>query len=350
MVPRGKAPAANPLDVRGLTLSTLAALVYTVIEAPNKGWGSASTLVGFAIALAAAMPLSGSSGQHRADARRTPVRQPALHRSVRRGHGRVLRALGFIFLITQYMQILRRYSALPTGVRILPVAIAIAVTSGLGTVLAVRIGNKIVIAAGLLLVEPGSPGSLRQTRRCPIPRSRCRWSCWVRAGTHHGAGHRSHHGCRPARAGRRRSAVNDATREVGGTLGVAIIGSVYASLYRSKLDSARVPAAALDMAKGSFGASRAAAAQLPSASAQELLSKANSGFLDGLHAGCGVAAAACAVGALIVVAFLLAFRGDRAHESTGPLRRTCRDTRRCRRHDRPGPANGATPAAGSSRC
>jgi len=50
---------------------------------------------------------------------------------------------------------MRGYSALEAGVRILPVAISIAVSSGLGTLLAVRIGNKIVIAAGLLLVGSG---------------------------------------------------------------------------------------------------------------------------------------------------------------------------------------------------
>jgi hypothetical protein len=53
------------------------------------------------------------------------------------------------------------------------------------------------------------------------------------------------------------SAVNDAIRLVGGTLGVAILGSVYASLYRAKVATAVVPQAAREAAKGSYGASSA---------------------------------------------------------------------------------------------
>src|SRR5204862_2182784 len=57
---------------------------------------------------------------------------------------------GFSFLITQYFQFFKGYAPLSTGVRLLPVAIAVAVTSVLGTQLAVRFGTKQVVTAGLV--------------------------------------------------------------------------------------------------------------------------------------------------------------------------------------------------------
>src|SRR5207245_4236688 len=56
---------------------------------------------------------------------------------------------GFTFLITQYFQFVRGYTPLGTGVRILPVASSVAVAAVVGTKLAVRIGNKAVVASGL---------------------------------------------------------------------------------------------------------------------------------------------------------------------------------------------------------
>src|SRR4029077_8363039 len=57
---------------------------------------------------------------------------------------------GFIFLVTQYFQFLKGYGPLSTGVRLLPVALCVAVASILGARLAVRVGTKLVVAAGLV--------------------------------------------------------------------------------------------------------------------------------------------------------------------------------------------------------
>jgi hypothetical protein len=226
---------------------------------------------------------------------------------------------GFVFLIVLYFQIMRGYSPLQAGVRVLPVAVSLAASSGIGTVLAVRIGNKIVVAAGLVLVGGGYT--------------------WIAAAQTQGTSYGlivlqmillgSGMGLstapateailgvvRPEQAGIG-SAVNGATRLIGGTLGVAILGSVYASLYRSKLDTGGLPRAAVDIAKGSYGASRLAAAQLPPGPARRLIAHANSGFLDGLHASCAVAAAVCVLGAMIVLAFLPAFPGETRDEDSG---------------------------------
>ena len=104
----------------------------------------------------------------------------------------------------------------------------------------------------------------------------------------------------PAKAGVG-SAVNDATREAGGTLGVAIIGSVYASLYTSSLGHSaltKLAAPALASAKSSVGAGLAIVAHTPLAERATALDAVQSAFMSGLHTGCVVAAGVCAIGAL----------------------------------------------------
>ena len=76
---------------------------------------------------------------------------------------------GFIFLIILYFQIMRGYSPLAAGVRVLPVAVAIAISSGSGTVLAVRIGNKAVVAAGLVAARCRRSAGSAASRPRPPP-------------------------------------------------------------------------------------------------------------------------------------------------------------------------------------
>ena len=65
---------------------------------------------------------------------------------------------GFIFLMTQYFQFVRAYSPLSTGVHLLPVAISVAIGSTLGTRLAVRLGTKAIVTAGLALQAASTSG------------------------------------------------------------------------------------------------------------------------------------------------------------------------------------------------
>src|SRR6185312_9415807 len=134
-VPTSRDPAAPPVDVPGLMLSSIGitALVYTVIEAPNWGWHSAHTAAGFAVSVVVLAVFALWE-------RRTP--HPMLDVSVffnRRFSGGSLAVtagfltlFGFIFVITQYFQFIKGYTAFETGVRLLPVAISIAVASIVG--------------------------------------------------------------------------------------------------------------------------------------------------------------------------------------------------------------------------
>src|SRR5262249_17286236 len=136
----------------GLILSSaaMALLVFTIIEAPTYGWAAARTLAGFA---AAAVLLAAFIAAERRAAH--PMLDMSLFRNLRfsAASGAVtvsfFTLFGFIFLMTQYFQFVRGYGPLATGVRLLPVALAVAAGSVAGTQLAVRAGTKLIVTTGL---------------------------------------------------------------------------------------------------------------------------------------------------------------------------------------------------------
>ncbi len=157
-VPPSRDPSAPRLDVLGLALSTvtIGLLVYTVIEAPGRGWSAASTMAEFA---GAAVALIVFVVWERRQSE--PMLEVELFKNLRfsAASGAISVALfallGFIFLITMYFQFLHGYSPFSTGLRLIPVAVAIGVFSGVGPTLAVRLGNNRVVGAGLALMAIG---------------------------------------------------------------------------------------------------------------------------------------------------------------------------------------------------
>ncbi|EUA14490.1 integral membrane transport domain protein [Mycobacterium kansasii 732] len=109
------------------------------------------------------------------------------------------------------------------------------------------------------------------------------------------------------------SAVNDTTREFGGTLGVAIVGSVFASVYSGRLASAAAPAGLPDDLRSAMQRSIAMAdkviGQLPAQRNTAIRDAVQHAFLDGLQAGTLVCAG-IALTAAVVVAWLLPPRAE----------------------------------------
>ena len=126
------------------------------------------------------------------------------------------------------------------------------------------------------------------------------------------------------------SAVNDATRLIGGTLGVAVIGSVYASVYGSRLTAttpAGVPGQVAALAHQSVGAAYAAAGGVAGLGhpvlGQALRLAATNAFLRGLTVGALVAGGVAAAGAILTALFLPAqpARQERSPPATGDVGR-----------------------------
>jgi EmrB/QacA subfamily drug resistance transporter len=308
-VPTSRDPSTPPVDVVGLALSTLAigTLVFTIIEAPERGWTGPATTAGFALAAAAAAVFVAWERR-----RPHPMLDVSLFRNLRfsAASGSIMviffALAGFIFLITQYFQFLKGYAPLSTGVRILPVATCIAIGSLVGVRLSVGVGNKAVVATGLFLV--GVSFAWVSTASTATPYIEIAGQM-ILAGLGMGLttapATEAIMGVVPKEKAGIGSAVNDATRELGATLGVAIIGSVYASLYASGIEVAAgsLPAPALDAASESIGAALAVSTQLGPAG-QPLLEASQTAFFDGFQLGCLVAAGVLVIGAAFAARFL----------------------------------------------
>ncbi len=304
LVPESRDPVARPLDFPGLGLSVamLSLLTWTIIEAPEFGWSSVQTLAGFGVV---ALLLVAFVMRERSTA--YPMLDVSLFRDRRfsAASGAVtitfFALFGFIFLITQYFQFIRGYGALSTGLRILPVATSIAVASVAGALLAPRIGTKTVVTTGLVLF--GLSFLWISTVTVDASYASVIVPQMVLMGL--GMGLISTPATEsillvlpPARAGVG-SAVNDATRELGGTLGVAVVGSVFSSVYASSLadsDFGGLPGAALARAQDSVGAAQALAASSPG-----LSTAVQDAFMAGLHTSSLVVGVLCLVGAIAAV-------------------------------------------------
>src|SRR5215467_9900165 len=311
-VPTSKNPDAAGLDFPGLALSTaaMALLVFTIIEAPAYGWGSGRSVAGFA---ASAVLLAAFIGWERRAAH--PMLDVRLFRNMRfsAASGAVTVAFftlfGFIFLMTQYFQSVRDYGPLSTGVRLLPVALSVGIGSVAGTQLAVRLGTKLIVTVGLVAMA-GFYVWAALTASATLGYGIIAVQMVVYGlgmGLTSAPATESIMGAVSRRQAGVGSAVNDTTRLLGGTLGVAVIGSVYASLYGSRLTAtlpAGLPGRVSDNAHQSLGAAYAVAGRLPGAAGQAVHDAATNAFLHGLSIGCLVAGGVAAVGAVLAVLFL----------------------------------------------
>jgi EmrB/QacA subfamily drug resistance transporter len=315
-VPSSKDPSTPPIDWRGLLLSTagMGALVLSIIQAPSWGWASGRTLGTVAAGL---VILAVFVNVERRMAR--PMLDVRLFRNLRftAASGSITLGFftlaGFTFLVTQYFQFVRGYTPLGTGVRILPVAISIAVAAVLGTRLAVTLGNKAVVASGLLLFG----GALLWIAASATEST----SYLILAGTMVMGGGglglitapatEAIMGVVPKEKAGVGSAVNDATRLFGATLGVAVIGSVAASLYANRLGATiphDLPLRAALAAKGSVGGALVAAQSLGQAGlaipAHNLGVAAIGGFLHSFAWSLRVAGSVALAGAVMAAALL----------------------------------------------
>ena len=325
-VPTSRDPHAAPIDRAGFALSTatVGLLVYTIIEAPNHGWGSARTIGSFALTalLAAAFVARERSTEE-------PMLDLTLFRNLRFTAASVSVAIsffalsGFIFLVTQYFQFLKGYGPLSTGIRLLPVASFVAISSIVGAKLAVRFGTKLVVASGLfsmaafyLWVTTTSATTGYGTIAAQM----------VVLGTGMGLtsapATEAIMGVVPKAKAGVGSAINDATRLLGGTLGVAVIGSVYASLFASRLTNALpggLPAAAVRTAHASVGAALTVAGKIGQAGhpalAVAIHNAAHSAFFAGFGAANYLAAGVAGAGAVMALMLLPAQPNTGADEA-----------------------------------
>jgi EmrB/QacA subfamily drug resistance transporter len=332
-VPASRDPLAPAVDRGGFVLSAAAVglLIYTIIEAPERGWGGTVTLLG--LAATAALVAAFVAWERN---REEPMLDLALFANPRFTAASASVAIsffalsGFIFMVTQYFQFFKGYGPFSTGVRLLPVATCVAIFSVLGAKLAVRIGTKVIVGTGLLATAAFYLWATTTSITTGYGTIALQM---VVLGTGMGLtsapATEAIMGVVPKAKAGVGSAMNDATRLLGGTLGVAVIGSVFASIYASRLGDllpAALPGGAAATAKESVGAALAVAGEAAGTGhprvAAAVGEATNSAFLSGFHAGDLVAAGVAAAGAVLAFALLpaqppVADRGDAAEADVG---------------------------------
>jgi EmrB/QacA subfamily drug resistance transporter len=310
IVPESRSAERSPLDPVGAVLSVagLVALVYGIIEVPTKGWSDPQ----IAISLAAAVVLLAAFV---AWERRVahPMLDVSLFRDRRFSAASLsvtmtfFSLMGVLFLLTQYLQGVLGLSAFETGIRFIPIAAGVIVASPVAAILTARIGTRLVTSLGLVVVAAGL--ALLTTLGVSSPDLQVAGVLFVVAvgmGLAMTPATDAIMSALPKAQFGVGSAVNDATREIGGALGVAVLGSLFASTYASHLGAtlAGLPAAASDAATQSLAGAAAVAQALGGDAGAAVLAAARQSFVDGMSWTAVVGVGFAMVGALIAFAFL----------------------------------------------
>ncbi|HEY4853536.1 MAG TPA: MFS transporter [Streptosporangiaceae bacterium] len=308
-VPETAEPGGHRLDLLGTVLvgGALFVIVDAIIEAPDRGWTGTVTLAEIAAGLVAlgifawwelriANPLVDlrifASRAFSAAAASVTVVFFAL--------------FGSLFVLTQYLQLVHGYSPLSAGLRALPFALAMAAMSPLSPILATRFGTRLVIPAGMALMGLGlldlSTAGVH-TSYPPIALAVAIMGAGM--GMVMAPASTIIMTTVPAHQAGAGSAINDTIREVGGALGIAIVGSLAAAVYRSRLThllaARHAPGLVVHTATSSVAAANVVGQRVGGASGSELVSAAHIAFVNAMAIGVRVAAAAALVSAVAAV-------------------------------------------------
>ncbi|WP_261558294.1 MFS transporter [Frankia tisae] len=300
-VPDSADPDGPRLDVVGAVISVagLGALVYSIIEAPEHGWLGAATLTGLGIGVVLLVGFVAWELHTRA-----PLLDPRLFTRPAFAAGTVSILLqffaffGMIFVIMQYLQLVRGDSALVAAVSVLPMTAGLIPAARFAPKVAAAVGARACCVAGLVLITAGMVVLSRIGQDSPY---------WLLLAGLYPLGLGMGLAMTPATTAITDSlppalqgvgsAVNDLSRELGGALGIAVLGSLLSATYRNHLAlPAAVPSALVEKARSSLGV----AAHLGEPAA----SHARTAFVDGMHVAFLGGAVATAVAA-VAVALLL---------------------------------------------
>ena len=307
VVPDSRDPNPGRFDVPGalLSIGALVALIYAVIEAPDKGWLDPAILGAFGGALA--LGVAFVAWELRTAA---PMLDLSLFRNPRFSIGSLSISLAFfslfgaIFALTQFLQFAKDYSPLEAGAAMVPLAFGLMLGATRSARAAELVGTRRVVAAGLIGLGITLTTTLLWTSDVPY------WpiGLWfffgaLSMGCVMGPATASVMGAVPKEKAGVGSAMNDVTRQVGGSLGTAVIGSLVASFYGSRVSDAAsgLPSGARSAVTDSIGSADAVAAQLPADQGASLSHAAATAFTDALGLGLCAAAIAAFVAAVIVM-------------------------------------------------
>ncbi|MFF3936321.1 DHA2 family efflux MFS transporter permease subunit [Streptomyces phaeofaciens] len=319
LLPETRDPASPEVDVlsTALTASGLGALIYAIIEAPARGWGDPLVL---AMSAAAVVLIAGLVLRER----RMP--RPMLDMGLLAHRGFLFNTLaatlvmfvlsGLMFVLPPYLQAVLGHDALGTGVRLLPLMGGLIVAARGAQPVVARFGARAVVSAGLVVLAFAALLGSRTT----VDSGYGFTALWLSL-----AGAGFGFAVVPAMSGALAALPSDRAgsgsgllmtlRQVGGAIGIALLGSLLAGAFRDRLDVTGLPAAAADTAGDSVVAAHLIAERAGSA---HLAASANGAYVHGMTLALLVCAVAALVAALLAAALLPGTPGARRAGSPGP--------------------------------
>jgi EmrB/QacA subfamily drug resistance transporter len=326
LVPDSKDPTAPRLDPVGALLSIvgLASLLWAIIEAPIQGWGSTRTLVGAAFGAAVLVGFVQWEFHHS-----SPMLDMRFFKNPRFTAASVAVSLTFfslfgaLFVLTQYLQSVHGYSPLKAGALLIPQSLVMMVVAPSSAYVTQRLGNKLVVGFGLVTVAVSLAGFVALGASSPL------WQIialtvlmGIGMGNVMAPATDSIMGSLPREKAGVGSAMNDTTRQTGGAVGVAVLGSILASKFRSTITAGgranHLPADVTGAIKSDVGtALRVASSPLGRPHAAVISAIAKHSFILSFHVAALVGAVVIALAAIGVFKWLPA----RASDDPRPPRR-----------------------------
>lgn len=299
VVPAIAPQVTGRLDLLGALLSTaaVAALVDAIIEAPQRGWLDITTLGEFGLAAVLAAAFIGWELRVA-----EPLVQLRLFANRRFGLSALALAVTFfalfgtLFELSQYLQLVNGFSPLVAGLGAMPFAVAMATMSATSAITSRWLGIKGALVLGLLFVAAGL-GALATTSPDTAFATIAAQTALVGAGmgTLMAPASLEITAAVPVRYAAMASALNSVIRELGGVLGIAVVGTVVSAFYRGSMSGEP------GVAGHDLPSAHAVAAHLPADAAGPLLDVANQAFTDAMNRGAVVASATALISALLVL-------------------------------------------------
>ncbi|MFI0450931.1 MFS transporter [Actinomadura sp. 6N118] len=290
LLPESRNPRPGRWDALGTTLSIvgMVTLVYAIKHFGKDGFGDTGALVSAAVAV-----VTLGWFLRRCLRRPDPIleirlfRRPAFSAGVLAALTVSIAMAATMLLMAQWMQLVQGYSPLETGLRLLPEAVGAAIASPLAPALASRIGARVVLAGGLAVTGAGYlviffwPEPLNY-----LAVAISLGLVGVGLGSLAIASAVIMAGAPPEKSGSA-AAVEETSYELGGALGVAVLGSVAAAVYRSDLSTEQlasegVSGPAAGSVRESLGGAMDVAREAGAAGA-ELAARAQAAFTESLQ-------------------------------------------------------------------
>ncbi|WP_329266744.1 MFS transporter [Streptomyces pseudovenezuelae] len=304
LLPETRDPSSPRVDAlsTALTVTGLGALVYAIIEAPTRGWGDPLVLgmLTGSVVLIAGLVL-----------RERRIERPMLDMTLLTHRGFLFNTIaatlvnfiltGLLFVLPPFLQAVLGHDALGTGVRLLPMMGGLLLASRLAPKVVTRFGARATVSAGLVVLAfSGLLGS-----RTTVDSGYGFVALWLSL-TGFGFGL----SLIPAMNGGLSALPRDRAgsgsgllmtmRQVGGAIGIALLGSLLAGTFRDRLDVTGLPAPAADTAGESVVAAHLVAQRTGNA---DLLASANASYVHGM----GVVLLVCGIAALVAALLAAAF-------------------------------------------